>query len=319
MNIKTKKSYCERRAKNVQKIEDAINLLERQIKDCIIKEGCTDDNKVKEKMEKEIALYTKLLSGAVIIWSETLIKTLFHEHGAFEEEQLYKLMDKSLNEKWKNALICAFYKSFSNVPYNSNNPLPSKSMVTNLPTIDVSKKDKFLVLYDLITTKLEPAIAVRNKIQHGDWVYSFKDVKFEKNSVTNILELKRKPAFDRKLTSDVENENLLILHLKRNQFRAIYGLIKDLAVFRRFGAFRSDNSKTPFEFNFDKRYRQILSNQKHIDNADFDKYRNELVASTKRGKQWIDKQKPKSLFEKITFFLKNLPKFIQKITHYRPK
>lgn len=77
MRIKTKQAYYERRTKNVQKVEDAIKLLEWQIKDSIVRFANCSNEHEKQKIENEIELYTNLLSGAVIIWCESLIKALF--------------------------------------------------------------------------------------------------------------------------------------------------------------------------------------------------------------------------------------------------
>ena len=311
MKIKTKKTYYERRTQNVQKIEKAILLLELRIKDCIIDFGNCSDESGKQKIESEIELYTNLLSGAVIIWCESLIKALFYEHGAFEEEQINELLskDKSLEQKWALALTCAFFKAFSGQAYNPTSPITNKSMVLNLGSIAQCEKDKFTILYDLIETRLVPAIKIRNKIQHGDWVFAFNEAKFEK--VSGLRNLTQKPIFDRKSTPKIQQENMLTLRLKRNQFRVIYGLTKDLAVFKRYGQFRGDNSSTPFQHNFAKRYNQILSNQGLIDTSSFEKYRNDLVLSKQRGKKW--KRKNKNIFIKIKNWITDIFKRIVKI------
>jgi hypothetical protein len=288
MKLTTKKAYYERRKENVHKVEDAIELLEDKIKECIIKEGTSIDLLEKKKIENDIDLFTRLLSGVVIVWCESLIKWLYYEHGAFEEEQIDKLLNtkRSLENKWTTALTTAFYKAFSNSPYSPFIQLPTKDMVINSNVISANDKDKFNKLYDLINDKLVPAIDVRNKIQHGDWLFAFKTSKFN-----NSGNLTRRAGFDRKLTTKVEQDNVLVLRLKRHQFKLIYDMIKDLAVFTRSGKFRADSSKTPFEFHFGKRYKQILDNQKLIDTSDFQLYRDNLVERVQRGKEWKKKSK----------------------------
>ena len=216
MRIKTKQAYYEHRTKNVQKVEDAIKLLELQIKDSIVRFAKCSDENGKQKIENEIDLYTNLLSGAVIIWCESLIKALFYEYGAFENEQINELLskEKSLEQKWTLALTCAFFKAFSGQAHNPANPIASKSSIINLNTIAQSEKDKFTQLYDLIETRLVPAIKVRNKIQHGDWVFAFNEAKFEK--ISGIRTLTQKPILDRHTTQKVKEENILTLKLKRN-------------------------------------------------------------------------------------------------------
>ncbi len=181
MKRTTKDTYYERRRQNVQKINDAITLLELQIKTCIRNlENCSNISE-KQKVENKIELYTNLLAGAVIIWCETLIKALFYEYGAFEEEQITQLLDKkkSLEQKWTLALSCAFFKAYSGQPYNPTSPITKKNTILSLNTIHQSEKDKFAKLYDLIELRLCPAIKIRNKIQHGDWVFSFKEAEYQ--------------------------------------------------------------------------------------------------------------------------------------------
>jgi hypothetical protein len=287
MKLPTKKAYYERRKENVHKVEEAIELLEDNIKDCIIKQGTSIDILEKKKLENDIDSYTRLLSGVVIVWCESLIKWLYYEHGAFEELQIDKLLSTqiSLENKWTMALTAAFYKAFSNTTYNPLNPLPTKNMIISSNVISASDKDKFNKLYELVNDKLVPAIDVRNKIQHGDWIFAFKTAKFNGNNLT------RRAGFDKKLTTKVEQDNMLVLRLKRHQFKLIYDMIKDLAVFTRFGKFRADNTVTPFEFHFGKRYKQILDNQKLIDTSDFQLYRENLVEKEKRGREWKEKSK----------------------------
>jgi hypothetical protein len=303
MKRTTKQIYFERRRQNVRKVDDAITLLELQIKGCIRNfENCSNDND-KQKIENEIELYTNLLAGAVIIWCETLIKALFYEYGAFEEEQINELLDKkkSLEQKWTLALSCAFFKAFSGQPYNAATPITNKSTILNLRSIAQSERDKFTKLYDLIENKLCPAIKIRNKIQHGDWAYSFKEAEFQINSITSLRTLTKKPAYDRHTTVKVEQENILTLRLKRQQFRIIYELVKNLAVFSRYGKYRIDVNSTPFQNNFGKKYKQILSNQKLLETADYEKYKMNLILSTRKGKIWV--QKNKNIFMRIKIWL----------------
>lgn len=159
--------------------------------------------------------------------------------------------EKSLEQKWTLALTCAFFKAFSGQAYDPENPIANKSSIINLNTIAQSEKDKFTQLYDLIETRLVPAIKVRNKIQHGDWVFAFNEAKFER--ISGRRTLTQKPILDRHTTQKVKEENILTLKLKRNQFRIIYGLIKDLAVFKRYGQYRESNNSTPFQNNFAKK------------------------------------------------------------------
>lgn len=304
MKPQTKITYLNRRKSNVKQLEEGIKLLEKQIKDCIISIGFTVDTTKKTEIENNLNTYTNLLSGAMIIWCETLIKSLIYEYNAFEEEQINELLssEKSLEQKWTLALNCAFYKSFSGISYNASTPIPNKNSIINLNTIAQSDKDKYEILYELIEKRIAPSIKVRNKIQHGDWMFSFNEAKFRKINGTRTLI--RRPAFDRHSTKNVKEENLLTLKLKRNQFRLIYSLIKDLAVFKRYGQFRGNINSTPFQSNFSKKLNQIFSNQGLSEKSDFIKYRKDLVASKIRGKDW--KRKNNTILAKLKRFFKKI-------------
>jgi len=297
MNKQTKIAYLNRRKANVKELESAVKLLECQIKNCIISIGFSANADEKIELESSLKTYTNLLSGAVIVWCEALIKSLIYEYNAFEDAQINELLsgEKSLEQKWTLALNCAFYKSFSGMSYNASSPVPNKSLIINLNTIAQSDKDKYSILYELIENRIAPSIKIRNKIQHGDWVYSFREAKFRK--INNIRTLIKRPAYDRQSTKDVNEENLLTLKLKRNQFRVIYGLIKYLAVFKRYGQYRGDSNSTPFQSNFSEKLNQVFSNQGLLEISNFERYRDDLVASRIRGKEW--KRKNSTCLAKI--------------------
>jgi hypothetical protein len=294
----TKEEVLRRRTQNVRKVDSAIALLELQIKTCIRNLGkCSEDEK-RQKIEEEIELYTKLLSGAVIIWCECLIKALFYEPGAFKEEQINRLLSRqtSLEQKWQLALNCAFFKSHYqslekyDEEYKPTEPIPKDDTIKKLPNYNDIKKLKELIGKiedgeEPLKTALVPAIDIRNKIQHGDWVYAFKEATFNPDKT-----LKEAPIYDDATTSKVNDENILTLRIKRNSFRMIYQLIKDLVVFKQYGKYRGNKGtspdSTPFQGNFRKMYKKILYNQTLLENANYDKYKAHLISSSERESEW---------------------------------
>jgi len=292
----TKEKDFIRRKKNVDKVSKSIVLIESQIKDAIIKQGLSSDDQEKADLENKINLNTSILSGLVIVWSESMVKWLFYEHGAFEDLQIQLLLSKTdYKQKWTCAISAAFYKAFSGLPYNPSTPIPSKSFINGLTTVSTLDKGKFNVLHDLIQTKLVPAIEVRNKIQHGEWEYCY----------TKKLGIF---SYDTILTPRVLIENILTLRLKRNQFQCLYDIIKDLATFRRVGKFNLDTSSNPFKFYFGKRYYKIMANQKQIDSADYEKYKRDLVESNLRGINWRKKNRFKIFAARIKKLIKQIMK-----------
>lgn len=266
----------DRRRDNINEVNIAILHLESNIKASIRKIAFASDYKEKEKLYEQIKINTRLISGLVIIWTENLIKWLLYEHGAFQDEQIHRILNISgLKDKWTVALTNAFYFTYPINIYDSSNPLVKKSHISSSTAIHRKDKEKYLKLRKIIETNLSNAIDIRNKIQHGDWVNSY-----------TINEITKQFEYDSSQTNIVLNENLLILKLKRKQFKLLYDLIKDLAVFKNRGSFKLDNNSTPFTFFFGKRYGQILHLQKSIDQVNFEFYKEQIITRVKRGIKW---------------------------------
>ncbi|WP_165734408.1 hypothetical protein [Polaribacter sp. 20A6] len=293
MSLTTKQQDFIKRKENVLSVEKTIELTEKEIKELIKKQGISSNTLEQVEIDKIIELKTSLLSGLIIIWSESLIKWLLYEHGAFETTQINTLLKNVNSQQWTSAITTAFWKAFSNIPYDPNKPIAKKRWIDNSNQINEKDKERFNKLYKLIELKLDPSIIIRNKIQHGEWIHSYKE-----NGQSNNVE------YSNSISSNVQNENILTLKLKRNQFKKIYQIIYDLAVFRNTGNFKLNNNETPFLFYFNQRYRQILDNQNEIDNADYLNYKQKLINSAKRGEIWRKKNKFRKVFKKLKRKLK---------------
>lgn len=277
MAYTTKQLDFVRRKENVHKVGEAIGFIEKKIKGAIIKEGLSTNTKEKQELENEIDVCTRILSGLVIVWSEAMIKWLCYEHGAFEDAQITELVqeNKPLEQKWTSAITIAFYKAFSGENYNLLAPIQKKKDILDCGAINKADKELFESLYNLVETKIVPAITIRNKIQHGDWVNAFKT---DKNT--------KLTSYDSSLSTKVEGDNILRLKLKRNQIKGIYDIIRDLATFKKTGEFKLDAETTPFAHFFGKRYRNIIENEKKIDTADFQEYKDILIKNAINGQKW---------------------------------
>ncbi|MCD8455160.1 hypothetical protein LNJ08_12245 [Tenacibaculum finnmarkense genomovar ulcerans] len=293
MSLTTKQQDFIKRKENVLSVEKTIELTEKEIKELIKKQAISSNTLEQVEIDKIIELKTSLLSGLIIIWSESLIKWLLYEHGAFETAQINTLLKNVNSQQWTGAITTAFWKAFSNIPYDPNKPIAKKRWIDNSNQISNKDKERFNKLYKLIELKLDPSIIIRNKIQHGEWIHSYKE-----NGQSNKIE------YSNSISSDVQNENILTLKLKRNQFKKIYQIIYDLAVFRNTGNFKLNNNETPFLFYFNQRYRQVLANQNEIDNADYPSYKQKLINSTKRGETWRKKNKFRKVFRQLIRKLK---------------
>ncbi len=249
---------------NVKILEDAIEQIQSNLRSEFVKEYYAQRNE-KQKIKRKIAIYTRIVSGLVVSWCEEIIKRLYHENNAFTEEQIEILHTHNLQQKWEIAFKIAFCKA-----YNVRNPLssPIYKDIDPLQATNVSRsaKDKYQNVRSLIEVELLPAFNLRNKVQHGEWLKAFEPP----NSLN----------FSPELTANVNKENIIMLQTKINQFKAVYQMIHDLAVFKQ------GNNTVTFERDFDDNYERIESNRRHLTNRKLRDYQQDLVGRRERGLRW---------------------------------
>lgn len=279
MTASDKKDRFQKYHSNIKMIEDGFKAVETIIKQKYIELGSSEDSVSSTKIEKEIAVFNRILTGIVISWSEVIIKRLLYEPNAFQEEQIKLIHQQSgLEQKWRLALKLGFYKAFAISTYNLTNPLFSGINPTIRGSLTSEILNKYNSVKDSISIDLVPAIDLRNKVQHGEWMNSFRPARRE--ILPNIPDL---PTFDQALTDEVDNQNLLSLKNRMNQVKALYKMIHDLATFTHYGQFKLDRSRTPFEIFFNQNYDRILSNRRLLDQIDILKYQDELYQRYLRG------------------------------------
>lgn len=279
MNANEKKDRFQKYHSNVKMIEEGFKAIEKIIKDKFLQLKAPENNGISNQIENEISIFNRILTGIVISWSEVVIKRLLYEPNAFEEEQIKLIHQQNgLEQKWRLALKLAFYKAFRVSPYNNTNPLFSGINIQLSTILTQDKLDKYNSVRDAISIDLVPAIDLRNKVQHGEWVNSFKPARRERlPTIPNL------PSFDQDLTDKVNNQNLLTLKNKINQVKALYKLIHDLAAFTHYGNFKLDNASTPFEKFFNQNYNRIISNRRLLLEINLDNYKEDLYQKYLRG------------------------------------
>lgn len=248
---------------NVKAVHEGIEHTLTNIRRGIIERHKHSDQE--RKYTRYILIQTRILSGLIVSWSENVIKRLFYEPNAFSNIQIEKLHGLNLQQKWEFALKVAFCNAY-NVPNPHNRPLFNQINIDLQSTVPRSARDKYLHIKNLITDELIPAISIRNKVQHGEWIKAF--------SPPNSLE------FSRDLTREVNRENVVMLQTKINQFKAIYQLIHDLAVFK------AGNNIVTFERDFDKNYARIEHNRKLANGRNLQNYINDIIIRYERGLSW---------------------------------
>jgi hypothetical protein len=264
---------------NIKLIEAAIKLMIDDVKQTIIDKYENDFtvniylkevNKTKLKQKQDA--YTKILLGLIISWTEELTKRLLYEPNAFKKEQITEILAiESSPDRWKVVFKVAFYNCFRK-NYDVINPLYKGVDIDEL-AISKSLRIKYNAVAATIEDEIFPAIKLRNKVQHGEWVNAF-----DKDTLEYSQPLK--------------NENIRTIQVKINIIKAIYKMMKELATYNPKDLyllkqkFKLDNKSSPFEYFFDKNYEIIETNKKHLQVFHFGKYKDDLIARYKRGKEY---------------------------------
>lgn len=184
--------HCE----NLRLIEGAISSVQRTSRDYISK-----------KDEKNSEIYTKILAYLINCWAEVRIIKLIYEQNAFTESEIIQILNpslnpkkwknSSLNDKWKNSLKIAYYRSFQ---------------PTNASQINDIRYSKLL---EIIDNQLLPSAEIRNRLAHGQWKFAF----------TNDL-----LRINQDLTNKIIDDNILKIQLRYKIFKDLSQIIHDLAV-----------------------------------------------------------------------------------------
>lgn len=247
---------------NVLALGEGLDFVMDNIKSGIIQEHLAKSTDERKKAKRYVLIQSRILSGLTVSWSEEIIKRLFYEPNAFLEIQIQKLHDLNLQQKWEFALKVAFCNAY-NVSNPNNQPLCNGIDIENQTTISRTARDRFRHIMNLINDELLPAINIRNKVQHGEWIKAF--------SPPNSL------SFSPNLTREINKESIIDLQTKINQFQAIYQLIHDIAAGR--------NTST-FERDFDRNYKRIESNRNLLRIRTVEKYKQDVVGRYERGINW---------------------------------
>ena len=225
--------HCE----NLKMIDKAIQTLQRTLRQYI----AIDD-------EKNVYIYTKILSHLINSWVDVRILKLIYEFNAFNESEINSLIScKILKDKWLLALDFAFIKAYkiSNIKNIDN------------PTVPYTARIMRKSLVDIISDDLLESTQVRNRIAHGQWKYAFN------NELTKINE---------NIMRILKEENIIKLQLKLKMFKSLSQIIHDLAV-----------SKPTFERDFDNNYRIIEEQKRNFHNRRYDDYKYKMIQKKQKG------------------------------------
>lgn len=220
------------------------------------------------EIEKSLS---RILSGIQVSWAEESIKRLLYEANVFDTFQRDFLLNKgALDQRWYAALNITFCIAYDLVP-SIDTTCQAVNIKSERWNLGSQLVQQFFTLKDLITDQLVPNFSIRNKVQHGEWVYAFKP--------PNSAE------FSQDITDKLNHENIISTTARFNLINAFYQMLVDLARFKS-GGFALNSIQTPFEYFYDAYMKKIAEQVALIKRPNRDRFITELAGKAERGEKY---------------------------------
>lgn len=198
---------------------------------------------------RTVSAYTRLFALLLGTWAECRLQKLLYEPGskAFTDQDRGVIRNaQSQYERWTFAIDLAFRKQYG-IP---NGPLQP-------PQLPSTVHYRYNAIIEALTTHLKPTIELRNKLAHGQWIYTLTNDELG-ISVTEMCA--------------VRFENSLTLKLKQNLLSHLVDVIHDLVV-----------SRPTFDRDFDDHFRGLESARIDLKRADYKVYEQQMRDRHRRG------------------------------------
>lgn len=220
--------------------------------------------------ETETSL-SRILSGIQVSWAEESIKRLLYERQLLTENQRNYLIERpALDKRWYKTLKIVFCIAYDLVPA-SDEYCETVNINHERNNLGNELVDQYLELKRIITNHLVPNFSIRNKVQHGEWIFAFKP-KYSKE-------------FSQDITDKILKENIITTTSRYTIVNALYQMMVDMGRFKS-DSFALDSITTPFEYFYTNYLRKIKFEVDKIQNADLDAFIEELVGRELRGIQY---------------------------------
>ncbi len=220
--------------------------------------------------ETEVAL-SRILSGIQVSWAEESIKRLLYENQLLTDIQRNYLLERpALDQRWYKTLKIVFCIAYDLVPA-TDEICETVNINHERNNLGNELVDQYLELKGIITNHLVTNFSIRNKVQHGEWLFAFKP-KYSKE-------------YSEDITDKVLNENIITTTSRYTIVNALYQMIVDLGRFRS-DSFALDSITTPFEYFYTNYLRKIKFEVDKIQNTDLEAFIQELVGREQRGIQY---------------------------------
>lgn len=238
-----------------------------------------DNNPEKLKYRKIEKSLSRLLSGVQVSVAEESLKRLLYENPLFTEGQReYLLQQTALDQRWYATLRIVFSIAYDLVPTGDE----------TCDTVDIGNErenlgdeivEHYLELRELIKVFLVPNFSIRNKVQHGEWEYSFKAKK-----ITSKIKIDS-ALFSQEMTDKVNGENIITTTSRYNLVDSFYQMIVSLGRFKS-NRFALDSMLTPFEYFYNDYIKKIEFEVNMINNPKLDNFIKDCVDKENRGQQY---------------------------------
>jgi len=224
----------------------------------------TDEKNDLRKIEKTLS---RILSGIQVSWAEESIKRLLYENNLLNDiQRTYLLNQKALNQRWYKTLKIVYSIAYNIVP-TDDDICETVTLRKNISDSD-DPVNKYVNLKQIITNQLTPNFSIRNKVQHGEWVYAFTG--------------RGSSEFSQDLTDKLHKENIVTTMSRFTIVNALYQMIVDIGRFKS-NNFALDSSTTPFEYFYSSYINKIYFEINKIDNSNIEKYIINLIERERKG------------------------------------
>jgi hypothetical protein len=225
-----------------------------------------------EKIEirKKEKVLSRILSGIQVSWAEESIKRLLYEPNLFTDQQRNYLLERpALDQRWYATLNITYCIAYDLVP--TADPLCIGININSERwNLGDELVDQYLELRGIIGNYLTPNFSIRNKVQHGEWEFAFKDSSKE---------------FSADITSKIQHENLITTTSRFTIVNAFYQMLVDLGRFKS-NSFAIDSILTPFEYFYSHYLKKINHEIKKINTPKLEEFIVELLQREVRGEQY---------------------------------
>jgi len=220
---------------NLRAVEAGLERVSRTLRHAVASED-------EHAIQTDLRLYALLLA----MWGECRLWKLLYEPAFSDADRALYRAESGHLEKWKKVVEIAFRQHYG---------VPRASLST--VTLPHSAFARYTALIDLLSDELSAIITLRNKLAHGQWIYTFNE---QGESIAQAQ------------MAALRNENALTIQLKRGLIQYLIDTIHDLKV-----------SKKTFERDFDEHFRAIEQLRTQLTKKSYDKYAEKMTSRLKRG------------------------------------